>query len=211
MSANDEPIKLDYLLALLDDDTEDSKQRPEHKSYGPQVLLPFDGLVRIRPVDMYTALAKASGNKKFVAVWRVDDIFDGQKLDGILYDHIPYTGTRGDGTPNALKLAKLLRSAGAAIPAGEIEPAAIMDLFMKAEQAFGNVEAQEWQGKWSSKIQEYVTKKRVDNEMLAGTARTPRLTQARALAAAAATKTEPSAEERAQTTQEIKDILGGIA
>lgn len=209
----EQTIEIDYLLALFDADAEDNKQRtPERKSYGPQALLPFDGLVRVRPVDMYTSQSKA-GNAKFVAVWRVDDEYQGQPIQGILYDHIAYTGTKSDGTPNALKVVHLLRSAGATMPAGKIEPAAIIELFMKAEQAYVNVSAEEFNGKWSSKVQEYVTQKRMNSELLAGTARTPRLAAVRAqvtVTTGTTTVAEPS-EAQTQTTQEIKDILGGIA
>jgi len=197
------------LLAHLQGDASKTRQ-PEQtrKSWGPAALLPFDGFVRVRPLDVYIDVTKAAPKrKKFVIVLAVDDEHNGAVLEGTLYKHMVFEGNRRDGVPNAVQAINALLSGGMAnsdLPPNFV-PEEIARMLATRPSYIVEVRAQEYQGNVTSSVEDFIMPSRYAREVEAGTARNIRTSNS---------VLEPASEQIAEEPTEpviVEDMLADIA
>lgn len=158
-------------------DFADSEGYEPYNGDGPKARLPFEGVCKVRYRKFALGKAESSGNDTLTLTCSVAE--DG--LGGTLYTTIPISGTRKDGVKNVHKFFDVLTSAGwtmAQIAAFRTEGKKmdVGEIMGKlcAEGALGHVEVadDEYNGKITSKIQNFVTADQYKKRLSARTSKT---------------------------------------
>jgi len=145
---------------------------------GAAVLLPFDGMVRTKILKFKTGTS-STGNKtvKLVLAVAEDDV------SGTLYADIAVTGARSDGKANVEKFFDLLISAGQNLDqlrqAGQAGKEGTVNeilngLIKSGTVVICDVKADTYEGRTSSKVNNFVSPQRFSDAQTAGTARRTR-------------------------------------
>ena len=177
------------------------KEWTPYSGDGAQVLLPFDGDIKGKIDKIKKGKSSTTGNLTLKIVMHVAET----GLGGTLYKDIPYTGTRRDDKSNMVGVADFLLSVGWTAEqiqgfAAKDEKVAIDSLIAQVLKGNGDVfmtvEADVYNGRESSKVTNFITQARYDEQVRKGNARRPRAGAAAAsngagTAANSATSTGP--------------------
>lgn len=167
---------------------------------GASIDLGFEGSVSVKITKLKQGKSKTSGNDTVKVTMRVND--DDLTAKGILYSDIPVSGTRSDGKQNAEKFFDFLLSCG--WPLDQLNAMAKGKKAMSFDEIFTKilnennigyvtVSPNTYQGRTSSRVDNFITKAKHEENVAAGTHRqfTSRAAAPAANGAAAAGGADP--------------------